>query len=151
MDDKALQAFEYMRHLEPTEPEAYTRIASAQLARGQLEDAAVSLLQCIVIAPQRNDAWQSLIQIYRQLNRESVPAVEVIEGSPRLREDNKLVRQHLIRAYSELIQIARSSERPDMLRNMRDLADHQELLGDAPDVKVDRPVPPSPAFGESTR
>jgi hypothetical protein len=146
MDDKALQAFKYMRHLEPTEPEAYTRIASAQLAGGQFEDAAVALLQCIVIAPQRDDAWQSLAQIYSQLNRESVPAVEVIENRPRLREDNKLVRQHLARAYRELISIARSSERPDMLRNMRELADRQELLDDAPDVKVDRPVPPSPAF-----
>ena len=85
-----------MRHLDPREPEAYARINSAQLALGQFEDAAVSLIQCVLLDPNRTDAWQSLIEIYSQINHETVPAVQVKDGHPRLREDNKMVQQYLL-------------------------------------------------------
>ena len=151
MDEKALEAFHYMRHLEPLEAEAYARIASTQLALGRFEDAAVSLLQCVILAPQRTAEWQSLTQIYAQTNHEPIPAVDMTEGRLRLREDNKMVQQHLLRAYTEFLKIARSSERPAMLSQMRDLAvnSHQlspSLLDGATSEKVTRPVPPSPAF-----
>ena len=151
MGEKALEAFKYMRHLDPQDSEAYARIASTELDLGRTEDAAVSLLQCVLLAPQRTGEWQGLMQIYSQLNHGPIPAVDMTGGSPRLREDNKLVQQHLLRAYEGLLRIARSSERPAMSSEMRDAAVNTyhlnpTLLDGALSEQVTRPVPPSPAF-----
>jgi tetratricopeptide (TPR) repeat protein len=151
MDEKALDAFRYMRHLDPEDPTSYFQIASAELALGRTEDATVSFIQCVILDPQRNTAWRSLIKIYSQTNREPIPAVEVTDGRARLREDNKLVRQHLLSAYRDFLKVARSSERPGMLREVRDAALNSyhfnpTLFDDALEGRVERPVPPSPVF-----
>jgi tetratricopeptide (TPR) repeat protein len=150
-NEKALEAFKYMRHLEPREPQAYLRIASAQLALRQFEDAAVSLIQCVLLDPQRTEAWQSLTEIYSQINREPVPAVQVTDGHERLQEDNRMVQLHLLYAYRDFIKTARFSKLPEMLRDMRDDAVNSHhfnpgLLDDALYGKAERPKPPSPAF-----
>jgi hypothetical protein len=140
-----------MRHLEPREPQAYLRIASAQLALRQFEDAAVSLIQCVLLDPRRAEAWQSLIEIYSQLNHEPVPAVQVTDGHERLQEDNGMVQQHLLYAYRDFIKTARFSGLPDMVRDMRDAAVNSHhfnpsLLDEALYGKAEHPTPPSPAF-----
>lgn len=151
LNDKAMEAFRYMRHLDPRNPGAYAQIASTHLALGQLEDAAIAFMQTVVLDPQRQDAWNWLAQIYSQMNKEPVPAVEVTNGRPKLREDNKLVQRHLLAAYAGFMNVARSSDRPDMLREARDMATNQyrfdsSAIEAAVSGNAARPVPAAPVF-----
>jgi tetratricopeptide (TPR) repeat protein len=121
-NDKALEAYKYQRHLNPNDPVVYFSIASAQDALGHVEDAAVSLLQCVILDPQRRDAWQSLAAIDSQINRESIPAIQETNGRFEIREDNMLVRKQLLYAYAGLMKTAQSSKNSDMWRNAHDVA-----------------------------
>jgi tetratricopeptide (TPR) repeat protein len=121
-NDKALEAYKYQRHLNPNDPVAYFSIASAQDALGQFEDAAVSLLQCVILDPQRLDAWQSLMAIDSQINHEPIPAIVETEGRFQIREDNMLVRKQLLYASAGLMKTAQSSNSPDMWRKAHDVA-----------------------------
>ena len=151
LNEKALETFKYMRHLGPMDPSAYMRIATAQLALGQVEEAAVSLLQCLIADPQRQDPWPWLDEIYSEINREAIPAVQIVEGRPQLREDNKLVQRHLFSAYAGFLKIVQLAEQPEVLRQVRDVATNRyhfdsKALDDALNEKGARPMPPSPVF-----
>lgn len=151
MNEKALQAFHYMRHLDPREPMAYIQIASTQLALGKVDDAVAALLQCLIVDPQHAEAWQSLINVYSQINREPIPAVQLTNGHAELRYDNKLVQQHLSSAYREFLQMAQAAGRRQLLSEARDRAvslHHLDtkVLDDAIRENVPRPVPPKPTF-----
>jgi tetratricopeptide (TPR) repeat protein len=150
-NDKALEAYKYQRHLDPSDPAVYVSIASAQDALGQVEDAAVSLLQCVILDPQRLDAWQSLMAIDSQINHEPIPAIEQTNGRLQIREDNTLVRKQLLYAYAGLMKTAQSSNRPDMWRNAHDVAvNHYHFdsrqLDDALGEIGAPPSPPLPIF-----
>ena len=150
-NDKALEAYKYQRHLDPSDPMVYSSIASAQGALGQVEDAAVSLLQCVILDPQRFDAWQSLMDIDSQLNHEPIPAIEQANGTMHIREDNMLVRRQLLYAYAGLMKSAQSSNNADLWRNARDVAvnhynfDSRQLDDVIRDIGA-TPSPPVPIF-----
>ncbi len=151
MNEKALEAFEYARHLDPGERAVYPQIASTQLALGRVDDAVVSLMQSLIVDPARPDAWQSLTEIYSQINQEPIPAVQTIDGRSQLRQDNRLVQRHLFRAYSEFMTIARAAVLPQLLRKARDMAVNSyhldpKLLDAALNQKSTRPAPPAPVF-----
>jgi tetratricopeptide (TPR) repeat protein len=151
MNEKALQAFQYMRHLDPREPMSYIQAASTQIATGNVDGAAVSLLQCLIANPQHAQAWQSLIDIYSQINREPIPAIELTNGQPKLREDNQMVQKHLLEAYRGSLQTAQSARRPLMLNEVRNAAVNThhldpKLLDNALDENGALPVPPAPVF-----
>jgi tetratricopeptide (TPR) repeat protein len=150
-NDKALEAYKYQRHLNPSDPMVYFSIASAQDALGQAEDAAVSLLQCVILDPQRRDAWQSLMAIDSQINHEPIPALQETDGRLQIREDNMLVRKQLLYAYAGLMNTAQSSNSSDMWRNAHDVAvnhykfDSMQL--DAVLLEIGAsPSPPVPIF-----
>jgi tetratricopeptide (TPR) repeat protein len=150
-NDKALEVYKYMRHLSPRDPDLYVQIGKAEFTLGMVEDALVSLIQCIALAPQRADVWQSIVDVYAQINREPMPAVQVTDGRTQLREDNPMVRRHLLLAYRGFIRIARSSGRTEMVRESRDVAvNHYRfdpaLLADVLEGQVERPAPPAPVF-----
>jgi protein O-mannosyl-transferase len=150
MNEKALEAFAYMQHLDPRNPRAYAQIASTHLALGQIEEAAIAFMQCVVLDPERLDAWEWLTKIYSQISHEPVPAVERTNGRPQLREDNKLVQRHLLEAYKGFIRVAQSSGRADMLGEAREMAtnhyhfDARQLEAAASEVPL--PKPPAPVF-----
>lgn len=151
MNEKALEAFEYARHLDPGERTIYPQITSTQLALGRVDDAVVSLMQSLIVDPARPDAWQTLTEIYSQINQEPIPAVQTIDGRSQLRQDNRLVQRHLFRAYSEFMTIARAAVLPQLLGKARDMAVNfyhldPKLLDAALDQKSTRPAPPDPVF-----
>ena len=151
LNEKALQSFKYLRHLSPQDPAAYIKIASTQVELGQFEDAAVTFIQCLIVDPKRTDPWQWLTDIYAQINKEQIPAVQVKDGQSQLREDNKMVRKHLFDAYSGLMKILQLAERQDMLRQTREVATGHyqfdpKLLDAVLSQEVTRPVPASPVF-----
>jgi tetratricopeptide (TPR) repeat protein len=151
MNEKALEAFKFMRYLNPGAAEPYAHIGTIQFQMGNAEDAATSLTQCVILDPQRQDAWQLLIQIYSQINHEPIPAVEEAGGIPQVREDNKMVQQHLRDAYAGFIRIARASQNANLLNDARNEAlNHyhfdSKVIDDALHENIARPLPPRPVF-----
>jgi tetratricopeptide (TPR) repeat protein len=151
MNERALQAFEYMRHLAPKEPMAYTQIASTQAAMGRSDDAIVALMQGLIVDPQQEEAWQTLMDLYSKINREPTPAIEMVNGRPQLREDNKLVQRHLLLAYQGFLKIAQSSGDHPLVKKTRETATNSQhldpkLLDGALREGIERPSPPGPVF-----
>jgi tetratricopeptide (TPR) repeat protein len=151
LNEKALEAFKFMRHLNPGAAEPYAHIGTIQFQTGDLEDAATSLTQCVILDPQRQDAWRLLIQIYSQINHEPTPAVELVGGLPQVRESNKTVQEHLLGAYAGFIRIARASQTEDLLRDaLNEAINHyhfdSKVIDGALHEDVVRPVPPTPVF-----
>jgi tetratricopeptide (TPR) repeat protein len=99
----ALEAYAYMRHLVPTNPDAYLSIASVYLSSGHAEEAGISLLQALLLDSGRTQALRLLVDIYRQIDREGC-AVIINQGQPRLNLDCTIVRNHICSAYYGLIQ-----------------------------------------------
>jgi tetratricopeptide (TPR) repeat protein len=93
----------YMRHLSPTNPDAYLSIASVYLATGHAEEAGISLLQALLLDGSRTQALRLLADIYRQIDKEGC-AVIMSQGEPRLNLDCAIVRNHICSAYYGLIQ-----------------------------------------------
>ncbi|MGD1019669.1 MAG: DUF1736 domain-containing protein [Verrucomicrobiia bacterium] len=110
---KALDAYQYMCHLAPTNPDSYLSIASVYLATGHAEEAAVSLLQALLLDGSRTQALRLLAEIYRQIDREGC-AVVTNQGEPRLNQDCAIVRNHICSAYYGLIQLFLESKDPDL-------------------------------------
>ncbi len=100
---KALDSYMYMRHLSPTNPDAYLSIASVYLATGHAEEAGISLLQALLLDGSRTQALRLLADIYRQIDKEGC-AVIMSQGEPRLNLDCAIVRSHICSAYYGLIQ-----------------------------------------------
>ncbi len=101
---KALDAYVYMRHLAPTNPDSYLSIASVYLATGHAEEAGVSLLQTLLLDGSRTQALRLLTDIYRQIDKEGC-AVVMNQGEPRLNQDCAVVHNHICSAYYGLIQV----------------------------------------------
>jgi tetratricopeptide (TPR) repeat protein len=151
MNERALQAFEYMRHLNPGDPMAYTQIASTQATMGRSDDAVVSLMQGLIVDPRQEEAWRTLMDLYSKINREPIPAIEIVNGEPQLREDNNLVRRHLLLAYQGFLKIAQSSGNRQLVEKAREMAAKSrhldpKLLDAALQERFERPVPPGPVF-----
>ena len=102
--DKALAAYLEMRHLSPTNPDAYISIASAQLSLGKLEDAAISLLQTLLLDNSRQETLRLLVDLYRQIDREGC-AVVLTQGQPRLNVDCRIVANQMCMAYFGLVDV----------------------------------------------
>jgi tetratricopeptide (TPR) repeat protein len=100
---KALDAYLYMRHLSPTNPDAHLSIASVYLATGHAEEAGICLLQALLLDGSRTQALRLVADIYRQIDREGC-AVIMSQGEPRLNPDCAIVHNHICSAYYGLIQ-----------------------------------------------
>jgi tetratricopeptide (TPR) repeat protein len=116
---KALDAYLYMRHLAPTNPDAYLSIASVYLATGHAEEAGISLLQALLLDGSRTQALRLLADIYRQIDKEGC-AVIMNQGEPRLNLDCTIVRNHICSAYYGLIQVFLETKDQDLHRKAVD-------------------------------
>jgi protein O-mannosyl-transferase len=102
----ALNSYLYMRHLSPTNPDAYLSIASVFIAAGKAEEAAISLLQALLLDSNRQEAMRLLIEIYRQIDKQGCSVVYApSQPQPRLNAECPLVRNHICSAYAGLVQV----------------------------------------------
>ena len=74
--DEALKAYLYMRHLDPTNPEAYAKLGTLYVARNELESAAVAFYQALCLDASRQELWPPLRQCFQKFNEEPAPAVK---------------------------------------------------------------------------
>ncbi len=117
----AIEAYLYMRHLSPTNPDAYLSIASVLLAAGRVEDAIINLLQALLLDSNRQDALSTLVGIYRQVDREGC-AVVFSQNQPRLNAQCPLVHGHICTAYAGLAQVFLETRNPPLAQQTVDNA-----------------------------
>ncbi len=103
---KALEAYQYMRHLLPTHPDAYLGLSSAYIATGRQEDAAITLMQVLLLDSNQQDALQLLVDIYPGIDREGCAIIRVPNRPmPQLNAECGIVKTHLCKAYAGLVRI----------------------------------------------
>jgi tetratricopeptide (TPR) repeat protein len=119
--DDAREAYRYMRHLSPTNPDAYISLATVAIAQNKLDDAAIHLLQTLLLDNNRQEALRTLINVYRQIDREGNALVfgPGAQGQPRLNADSTLVRNHLCAAYLGLVQTFVESKQYELAQTTR--------------------------------
>ena len=117
----ALNAYFSMRHLAPMNPDAYLGIASAYLGSGHAEEAAISLVQALLLDSGRTQAMQLLVDTYRQIDREGC-AVIMVQGQPRLNIECPIVHDHICRAYYGLVQVFLETQQYDLAKRTKETA-----------------------------
>jgi protein O-mannosyl-transferase len=115
---QALDAYFAMRHLAPTNPDAYLSIASVYLSSGHLEEASVSLLQALLLDSNRAEALRLLVNIYRQIDHEGCSII-MDKGQPRLNSDCAFVHNHICTAYNGLVQVFLETKQYDLARQAK--------------------------------
>jgi tetratricopeptide (TPR) repeat protein len=119
----ALEAYLYMRHLAPTNPDAYLSLASVYIAAGKTEDAAISLLQALLLDSNRQEALRLLVDLYRQVDREGCSVVFAAgQTQPKLNADCALVRNHICTAYYGLIEVFLTAKQWALAQQTKDNA-----------------------------
>jgi tetratricopeptide (TPR) repeat protein len=118
--NKALEAYLYMRHLSPTNPDAYISLASVYIAKGQAEDAAIALLQTLLLDSNRQEAIRLLIEIYRQTDPNGCAiAYGQNQTQPKLNADCPIVHRHICAAYRELIKVFLEAKQFDLAKETK--------------------------------
>jgi protein O-mannosyl-transferase len=115
--DKALDAYTYMRHLAPTNPDAYLNIASTYLTMGRVIEAAVALMQVLIVDSNRKEPLQPLLDIYRQIDHQGCAVISP-EGQPLLNADCPLVHDHICAAEAGLVHIFTEAKQFDLAARM---------------------------------
>ena len=113
-----------MRHLVPGNPDAYLSIASVYLSSGHAEEAAVPLMQTLLIDSGRTQAMQLLVNLYHQIDHDGC-AVIMDGGQPRFNMNCPIVRDHMCAAYRGLVQVFLETKEYDVARRTEDTAVQQ--------------------------
>jgi tetratricopeptide (TPR) repeat protein len=103
-DAEALSAFAWARRIEPARVEPHLTLAQYHRALGRLRPAGVLYLETLVLAPDREDLWRVLGDVYRKLDP-SAPAVRTAGGSASPNLDHPLVRSDLREALLDLTRL----------------------------------------------
>ena len=119
----ALKAYQAMAHLAPANPDSYQSIASAYISAGRNEEAAITLLQALLLDGNRQEALRYLVEIYKQIDRDGC-ALIFSPGHPvaQLNADCALVKTHICRAYANLNQTFLDAKQPALAKQTRDNA-----------------------------
>jgi tetratricopeptide (TPR) repeat protein len=101
----ALEAYERLRRLAPTNVALYRDIGAIDVALGRTDDAAVALWQAVVLT-EDVAAKQQLVEIYRAMPAGDTPIVTYGEaGEVQLQVGHPAVSAHRCRALRELVAI----------------------------------------------
>ena len=122
----ALEAYQYMRHLDPTSPDGYIKVASVYTsmntpelvasdpsrAAGNMEQACIAIIQALWLDSSRTFLWQPLDQLLSRLNRD--PSGPVIvngpDGRPRLNSQRPIVASTICSAYQGFLRLFMESK-----------------------------------------
>jgi len=114
----ALDSFLEMRRFAPSSPEAYIRLAEAYEAAGRLDQAAIALLQLLVVEPTREVARIKVVDLYRRLDPQGC-ALDWIAGRWTINVNCPLVHRDLCTAYDGVEQVHRDAKRFEAARQIR--------------------------------
>jgi tetratricopeptide (TPR) repeat protein len=122
----ALDTYFYMRHLAPTNPDAYLNIASVYLSTGHASEAAVALMEALILDSNRKDALQPLIDIFHRIDHDNCSVV-LSEGQPRLNADCPVVHHIICSAVADLARVFTDAKQFDLARRMSQNAQQKYL------------------------
>jgi tetratricopeptide (TPR) repeat protein len=155
MFDKAIEAFKYSRHLEPSEADTYISLAQAYIGLGKFDRAAETLLQSIMLDDRKMGAWQLLDEVFKQLNPGPNPAIVMGQPDPKkpprpqLNLQNPVVQENFIAAYRDFIRVFLGCKRMDFAMSARNAAVEQykmpaNLFDPIFKEKIEAVLPPDP-------
>lgn len=101
---EALDAYAYMRHLSPLNADAYLSIASVFLAANDLNQAAVPLIQALLLDNTRQEALRYLVEVYKQIDKQGC-AVDRSFAQAKLDISCPIVKQHMCTAHLGLVEV----------------------------------------------
>jgi hypothetical protein len=105
----------------PGNADAYLSIASAYLSSGRTEEAAISLMQTLLIDNGRTQAMKLLVNLYGQIDHDGC-AVIMAEGQPRFNINCPIVHDHMCLAYEGLVQVFLETRQYDVAKRTEDTA-----------------------------
>jgi tetratricopeptide (TPR) repeat protein len=120
--DNAISKLIYETHLGPTNSDAYFDIGNLQFAQRKYDEAAVSMLESILIDPDHPQPWQALRSLYSQLGPVAAGALTENNGRLQLNIHDPLVRDQLTSACRNLIRTFLSARIPTLADQIRQLA-----------------------------
>jgi tetratricopeptide (TPR) repeat protein len=147
---KSIEAFKYMRHLDPVDADSYVGIATGYLNEARYEDESVAILQAIILDGKRTELWQALANALSQINHSGVPALTSQNGKVQLHVEIPEVKSVLCSAYQGLVRNCLLSKRQSLADQFRAAAIHDwqfpsSLFDDlVSDPDAEAPVPPKP-------
>jgi tetratricopeptide (TPR) repeat protein len=143
--EPALRAYFYMRHLSPANPDACQSIATVYIDQGRAEDAAIALLQTLLLDGNRTDALRTLVQIYKQIDHEGC-AVTYSPGQadPKLNSDCAIVRNHICTAYLGLAQVFLETKNAPLAQQIKQNALRNYPCPPEPFNRLRPDTPPQP-------
>ena len=116
----ALEAYQRMRRLAPTQGALYRDIAALSSALGRNDEAAVALFQAIAIDDQDMDAKQRLVDLYRGYPAGDAPMVTTgAAGDTQIHTAHPIIRGHRCRAWHELAAIFAQARLPKLADAVR--------------------------------
>jgi hypothetical protein len=146
---KSIQAFVYMRHLEPIDAESYVGVATGYSAEGRAEPEAVALLQALILDNKRTELWSALAGALAQINHSGSPALTSAPGGKvQLHTEVPEVRSVLCSAYQGLVRIFLLARRKPIADQFRSAAMSQWGFSSAlfddlvTDPSAESPAPP---------
>jgi tetratricopeptide (TPR) repeat protein len=123
---ESMNALRYQLQLEPGGPNAaepYFRLALAYIRQGRYDEAASSLVSCLLLDGRRQDAWGTLAQIYGAFGERTRGALESDgKGSIRLNFNHPVVRANLLDAHRDIIRTLIRANRRTAAEQARDYA-----------------------------
>ena len=138
--EKAADAFRHLARLVPGDPAAQLGLARVQVARGELEQAAVSLIAALTLDGRRQDAWQLLGAVYERSDPGGCALVRTA-GSAVINWSCPLVHEHLCAADAQLVRIFLDARQREVARQ---LVENAVQKGQCPREPLERLLAPTP-------
>ena len=110
---EAERSIRYMQQLNPMEPMGYALLGELYFRQEDLVNAAISLVETLIMDQNNQSAWTNLGVIYGKINPQP-NAVLNVGGKPLLDQNNPMVQQHIqmasVRIFQTLVQSKRLRE-----------------------------------------
>jgi tetratricopeptide (TPR) repeat protein len=119
MFDEAYRRVIYQRQLDPGDGSIYIRLAGIELARNHPREAAVALIQAILLDSTNEAAWRALIKIYDQFGPEGRGGIIIQGNIVKLNEQNPLMYQQMYESYRDLVRMFRRSRKWELAAQAR--------------------------------
>ena len=120
---EALTAFFYLRHLAPTNSDAYANIGSIYMLTGHTRDAVLALLQAAILDGNRTDVRRMLVDLYRRIDTQGCAVIPAAgKALPRINAACPPVHNDICSAHHGLVRVFLDAKQYGLAREAEALA-----------------------------